>query len=411
MSSLKINYDVQLLNNSGLSDGNNQVYKLKLPNMTSWTAHRTIATTDDISTKMDKSNPTGTGSLKVGDTVTASGTNSTAFGTGTTASGAFSLAEGNWTTASGNYSHAEGTATTASGYGSHTEGEGTIAQRFAQHVFGEYNVLDTTGSTTTRGDYVEIVGNGSSSSARSNARTLDWSGNEILAGTSQATGFKTASGTSSQFLKADGSVDSTSYATTNALSTKLSTVPDGTNSFLDSNNKISSSYLPDYILGQLVYGGTVTGAGVATLTTNAKTKIGTSSNSITLTNNTTAITGYSANEGIYYVVSSNGSFASLGLVTGDWLISTGSSWKKIDNTDAVSSINGATGAITNVVKDTTNGSSEQILIHNGTNHTGVWTSLSTAPTSGSSVPITSGAVYTALNSLFTMTNVSVVEID
>jgi hypothetical protein len=57
----------------------------------------------------------------------------------------------------------------------------TIAQRQSQHVFGEYNIADTMGTIVTRGNYVEIVGNGTSN-ARSNARTLDWNGNEVLAG-------------------------------------------------------------------------------------------------------------------------------------------------------------------------------------------------------------------------------------
>ena len=113
--------------------------------------------------------------------------------------------------------------------------------------------------------------------------------------------------------------------------------PDGTNALI-SNNKISLTYIPDIILGQLIFGGTVTGTGIATLSTNAKTKLGTTSSSITLTNNTTAITGYVANEGIFYVVSSDGNFASLGLKTGDWLVSTGESWKKVDNTDEVTSV-------------------------------------------------------------------------
>jgi hypothetical protein len=43
-------------------------------------------------------------------------------------------------------------------------------------------VADTAGSASARGDYVEIVGNGTADNARSNARTLDWSGNEVLAG-------------------------------------------------------------------------------------------------------------------------------------------------------------------------------------------------------------------------------------
>lgn len=122
-----------------------------------------------------------------------------------------------------------------------------------------------------------------------------------------------------------------------SLDAKLAVKPDGTNNLID-NNKVSIKYLPDVVLGQLIFGGTVTGAGVATLSTNAKTKLGTTSSSITLTNNTTAITGYKANEGIFYVVTSDGSFASLGLKTGDWLISTGDAWRKVDNTDEVTSV-------------------------------------------------------------------------
>lgn len=128
-------------------------------------------------------------------------------------------------------------------------------------------------------------------------------------------------------------IDTTSATWTSKQDAK----PDGTNELI-SNNKISTVYIPDAILGQLLYGGTVTGAGVATLSTNAKSKLGTTSNSITLTNNTTAITGYAANEGIFYVVTSDGNFASLGLKTGDWLISVGNAWDNVDNTDEVTSV-------------------------------------------------------------------------
>lgn len=121
-----------------------------------------------------------------GYNTTASSNASHAEGAGTTASGMFSHAEGVSTTASEQGSHAEGNVTTASGYTSHAEGHSTIANHAAQHVFGEYNVEDpSTATTTARGNYVEIVGNGNKS-ARSNARTLDWSGNEWLAGTMRA---------------------------------------------------------------------------------------------------------------------------------------------------------------------------------------------------------------------------------
>ena len=106
-------------------------------------------------------------------------------GRGTTASGENSHAEGRDTTASSQHSHAEGYQTTASGnYGSHAEGYNTIANHKSQHVFGDYNIADPSPNNPgARGNYVEIVGNGTTSSARSNARTLDWSGNEMLTGT------------------------------------------------------------------------------------------------------------------------------------------------------------------------------------------------------------------------------------
>ena len=109
---------------------------------------------------------------------------------------------------------------------------------------------------------------------------------------------------------------------------------------LDANTKIPLTQLPDYILGQVLYGGNVTTGAVATLTPNAKTKLGTTSAIITLTNDTAAITGYVANNSIYYIADSDFTFAGIALLTGDWLISNGSAWTKIDNTDAVTGVKG-----------------------------------------------------------------------
>lgn len=118
-----------------------------------------------------------------GDFTIASGQNSHTEGCFTIASGDDSHTEGFYTIASGSYSHAEGVDTIASGKNSHVEGYDTIAQRRSQHVFGEYNIADISGADgTVKGNYIEIIGNGTSDSARSNARTLDWSGNEVLAG-------------------------------------------------------------------------------------------------------------------------------------------------------------------------------------------------------------------------------------
>lgn len=84
--------------------------------------------------------------------------------------------------------HAEGYQTKALGQASHTSGQGTIASGVGQYVFGTYNVEDTSASTVelnpTRGKrkYVHIVGNGINEDSRSNAHTLDWSGNAWFAG-------------------------------------------------------------------------------------------------------------------------------------------------------------------------------------------------------------------------------------
>ncbi len=109
----------------------------------------------------------------------AYGTYAHSEGTGT-ASKSYAHAEGSGTSALGGCSHAEGTSSSAGGQAAHAEGTGTIANSYSQHVFGTYNIGDT-GSELVKGSYVEIVGNGTSST-RANARTLDWSGNEVLAG-------------------------------------------------------------------------------------------------------------------------------------------------------------------------------------------------------------------------------------
>ena len=104
----------------------------------------------------------------------ATGDSSHAEGTGTTASKDAAHAEGYGTVASNVGSHAEGASTVASGYGSHVEGSNTIASIEGQHVEGKYNIDDTSA--------IHIVGNGTSSSARSNAHTLGLNGEAWFAG-------------------------------------------------------------------------------------------------------------------------------------------------------------------------------------------------------------------------------------
>ena len=140
----------------------------------------------DLSDRLAKG--TGTGAIVEGfiegsSANVASGDYSHAEGYRTTAAEMYSHAEGYNTHANQQYSHAEGQGTTASGLSSHAEGEYTVAKNRNQHVFGAFNIQDPSkNSALMQGTYVEIVGNGTSSNVRSNARTLDWSGNEVLAG-------------------------------------------------------------------------------------------------------------------------------------------------------------------------------------------------------------------------------------
>lgn len=116
------------------------------------------------------------------------GTEATTFahaeGQGTMAEGQQSHAEGQGTTAHGVCSHAEGYSTVAQGAQAHAEGISTIAGSSNQHVEGKYNISDINET------YVHIVGNGTPST-RSNAHTLDWSGNAWYAGKVTADGTPT----------------------------------------------------------------------------------------------------------------------------------------------------------------------------------------------------------------------------
>ena len=94
----------------------------------------------------------------------------------TLASGQASHAEGVRTFAAGEGAHTEGANTTATGYYSHAEGVGTYATAYYSHVEGKYNIRDFDNL------YGHILGNGPNNNERSNAHTIDWSGNAWFAG-------------------------------------------------------------------------------------------------------------------------------------------------------------------------------------------------------------------------------------
>ena len=112
---------------------------------------------------------------------------------------------------------------------------------------------------------------------------------------------------------------------------------------LDSNGKIITSQLPDYLLGQVMYGGNASafssfGANVSP-SDSLKAKKGITATSISIVNSDTskerATYGWQDMEGVYFICQANGTFAGIDFETGDWIISTGSAWEKIDNTDSI----------------------------------------------------------------------------
>ena len=148
-----------------------------------------------------------------GQSTTASGSASHAEGISTTASGSGAHTEGNSTTATSTYAHAEGDTTEAGGSTSHAEGKdskaggnyahaqnyGTTARRNAQTAIGTFNVEDTTGTVHPNGNsnyghYALIVGNGTADNARSNAFTIDWTGDVTATGDITAGGNISATG-------------------------------------------------------------------------------------------------------------------------------------------------------------------------------------------------------------------------
>ena len=165
-----------------------------------------------------------------GGATTASHSGAHAEGASSLACGSPSHAEGAGTIASGSCAHAEGLSSVASGTNSHAEGYNTIAIGANEHTSGIYNIADSasawiaetsyevgdlisieqpftdgSGESRTRtviyrcktansdsdftvskweeyGQYLFVIGNGTSNNARSNAASIDWDGNERLKG-------------------------------------------------------------------------------------------------------------------------------------------------------------------------------------------------------------------------------------
>lgn len=92
---------------------------------------------------------------------------------------------------------------------------------------------------------------------------------------------------------------------------------------LNSSTKVDVQYLPDSLVGAVIYKGTWNAG----------------------TNTPTLPTPAPANQGFYYVVSAPGTYLGITYGVGDWAISNGTAWEKVDNTQSVTSVNGLTGAV------------------------------------------------------------------
>ena len=127
---------------------------------------------------------------------------------------------------------------------------------------------------------------------------------------------------------------------------------------LDANGKIILSQIPDAVYGNVLYGGNLTEftdedlAASVSISSSLRARLGLADTvtTITIANATSSsITGeygYASLEGVYFICEVAGSWGLTGsFEVGDWMISTGTSWQKVDNTDVVKSVNGQIGDV------------------------------------------------------------------
>lgn len=133
---------------------------------------------------------------------------------------------------------------------------------------------------------------------------------------------------------------------------------------LDNNGKILVEQLPDYLLGQVLFGGTVErqeGSDfIVYVSTNLAKKLGIADDDPPVSEIKIVATaqggapytyGYEQLEGVYFIWGFDAMFGDHNYIVGDWIISTGAAWAKVANSDAVMSVNGKTGTVVLTGKD------------------------------------------------------------
>lgn len=164
--------------------------------------------------------------------------------------------------------------------------------------------------------------NGPASAVNNNFALFDGTTGKLLkdAGINASTFATAAQGAKADTAVQPGSLGSAAYLTAGAANGVAT---------LDSGGKVPVSQIPQ--MGDLNYQGTW----------NATT-------------NTPILTSSAGTKGFYYVVSVAGNTNLNGITdwkVGDWAVFNGSVWEKIDNTDAVTSVNGYTGTVVLTASD------------------------------------------------------------
>jgi predicted heme/steroid binding protein len=302
-----------------------------------------------------------------------------------------------------------GSSNTALGYnaGTHITGGSTPNTTASSSVYiGRDTKAKVDGGANEIVIGYNAVGNGSNTSTFGNTSTTA----NYFTGSINGGSFVKIGGTSSQFLKADGSVDSSTYYLASnpsafiALTALSATAPlsysnttgvfsisqatTSTDGYLSStdwntfyNKQTAGSYITaltgeatasgpgsatvtlstSAVTGKLLTGLNLTGGGSIAATDSILQAFGKVQNQISgmvggvifqgtwdASTNTPTLTSSVGTKGYYYIVSVAGSTNLNGITDwkiGDWAIFNGTTWDKVDNTDAVSSVNGFTGAV------------------------------------------------------------------
>lgn len=213
-------------------------------------------------------------------------------------------------------------------------GEGAVGAGSNTVTLGNNNITDThlkgnvifsstitaDGATGTAGQVLSSTGNNVQWIDNTSSVQSVTAVSPLTGGTITETG---SIGINQASTSADGYLSSTDW---NTFNLKQSTSEKGlANGYapLDSNNKVPTVHLPDSLVGAVVYQGTW----------NASTNI------------PTLPAPDLSNKGHYYIVSDPGTYSGITYAIGDWAISNGSAWQKVDNTQDVNSVFGRQGNV------------------------------------------------------------------